>query len=690
MNILNNALITGGSGMIGQNINFGYKPSSNQLDVTCSVSINKYLKNKDISCIIHLASINLRESENNVSKAINININGTINMLKIAIDLDIPFILISTGAVFSSENSNVKFDENDNTCPNCVYGYTKCSSEKIANLYKKSIVIRTGWLFGSNQKTHYKFVENTINNLINNNEIQCSNDFYGSPTYVVDFIKKMCELIINLSYGIHNIVNDGYATGYDIAYTIATFINADKRLIISVNSENVPNSGPPRSKTEMLETIYPTNKLRHWKEALTEYINNKNESKINSKFWKNRDKCRFCKKKNLYTFFKLEETPLANHFISNPIKQETIPLDVCICNDCNHIQLIQIVDPEIQYTDYFYVSSTSETMRNHLKNSVINFTNYLNINKNDNILEIGANDGVCISHLLENGFKNIVGVDPAKNINERHNLPIICDFFGSNIFNDLKNKFNFFKLIYAFHCCAHIEDLDNVFDTIYKLLDDEGTFIMEVGYFYEVFKNRLFDTIYHEHIDYHTCTAIQNYASNKNLLLYKTQENSIQGGSIQFYFCKNNIYKRIIDVSVCQNIEKEQQIQLFNLSNLCKWKNFIIKTGNDMNYILNSLKENGKKIAGYGASAKSTTFLYQYKLTKNLLEFIIDDSIYKENFYSPGLHIPIKNINCLYVYKIDYIIILSWNFTNEIIKKLEEFRENGLRIIIPFPNITII
>jgi dTDP-4-dehydrorhamnose reductase/SAM-dependent methyltransferase len=704
MNILTNALVTGGSGMIGSNINFGYKPSSNELDITSLDSVNKYLKNKDISCIIHLASINLRESENNISKAINVNINGTINMLKIAINLDVPFILVSTGAVFSSENSNVKFDENNNTCPNCVYGYTKTSSEKVALLYKKSIIIRTGWLFGGNQKTHYKFVENTINYLITNNEVRCSNNFYGSPTYVIDFINKMCELINNLSYGIHNIVNDGYATGYDIAYEIATILNADKNLLISVNSENVPNSGPPRSKTEMLETNYPINKLRSWKEALSEYLEkyitnkiilNKNESKINynisiPKFWKNREICRFCKKKNLHVFFKLEETPLANHFISNPIKQESIPLDISICKDCSHIQLIQIVDPEIQYSNYFYVSSTSETMTNHLKNSVIDFTNYLNISKNDNILEIGANDGVCISHLLENGFKNIIGVDPAKNINERHNLPIICDFFGSNILDELKNKYNSFKLIYAFHCCAHIEDLDSIFETIYKLLDDEGTFIMEVGYFYEVFKNRLFDTIYHEHIDYHTCTAMQKFAINKNLLLYKTFENSIQGGSIQFFFCKNNIYKRPIDVSVFQNIEKEQEIQLFNLSNLYEWKNFIIKTGNDMNYILNSLKQNGKKIAGYGASAKSTTLLHQYKLTKDLLEFIIDDNIYKENFYSPGLHIPIKNFNSLQLNRIDYIVILSWNFTNEIIKKLEPFRKNGLRVIIPFPNITII
>jgi dTDP-4-dehydrorhamnose reductase/SAM-dependent methyltransferase len=696
MHILDNSLITGGSGMIGSNLHFGYKPSSSELDVTCLDSIQKYILDKKISCIIHLASTNLKESEDNIQKAINVNINGTTNMVHIAMSLDIPFILISTGAVFSSENSNIKFNENYNPCPNCNYGYTKHSSEKIALLYKKSIVIRTGWLFGGKEQKHYKFVENTINNLLTNNKVQCYENLYGSPTYVVDFIDKMCELITNLSYGINNVVNDGYATGYDIAYKIASILNIDKSLLVSVNYENA------RSKTEKLETNYPINKLRNWKESLTEYVEkyvnnqlivNKNtlfSSLSISNYWKNRETCRLCKKNNLHIFFNLEETPLANHFVSTPVQQESIPLDIGICQDCNHIQLIQIVDPEIQYTNYLYVSSTSETMTNHLKNSVIHFTNELNISKNDNILEIGANDGVCINHLLDNGYKNTIGIDPAKNINQRHNLPIICDFFGSKIFDDLKKKYNCFKLIYAFHCCAHIEDLDDVFETIYKLLEDEGTFIMEVGYFYEVFKNRSFDTIYHEHIDYHTCTAMQKFALNKNLVLYKTSENNIQGGSIQFFFCKNNKNTIYIDKSVYKNIEKEQQIELFNLNNLYEWKDFIIKTGNDMNYILNSLKQHGKKIAGYGASAKSTTLLHQYKISKNLLEFIIDDSIYKVNYFSPGLHIPIKNFKILHDYKIDYIIILSWNFTNEIIQKLKEFRKNGLRIIIPFPNITII
>jgi dTDP-4-dehydrorhamnose reductase len=702
-NILTNALISGGSGMVGSNINYGYKPTSQEMDITNSKSINSYiLKIKNISCIIHLAAMNLRESEEKQSKSIDININGTINMLSVAMKLDIPFILVSSGAVFSSNNPNMKYNEENNTNPNCIYGLTKSSSEKVALLYNKTILIRTGWLFGGHQKTHYKFVENVINNLLMNTSIRASNNFFGSPTYVIDLIEKMNEKILNLDYGIHHIVNSDNGCGYDIAIEIANIIGKPHSLIESVLCNDIPNSGPDRSKSEILETISDKNKLRIWKEALAEYIpkyldkiNYKLEKISNkdnniTKYWKNREKCRLCNSYNLNVFFNLESTPPANHFVLEPIIQPKIPLDIAICNDCKHIQLIQIVDPKYQYSNYLYVSSTSNTMIHHLENNVDYFTDFLKLSKEDNILEIGANDGVCIKYLLQKGFKNIIGIDPAENINKRHNLPIICDYFGSNILEKdiFKNKCNSYKLIYAFHCCAHIENIQDVFDTVYKLLDEDGTFIMEVGYFYEVFKNNSFDTIYHEHIDYHTCIAINNFSKNNNLILYKVRKNMIQGGSIQFFFSKN--LKKNIEQSVLDTIETEKEIRLHNIKTLNKFKTNVLRCGKDINYILNSLYSYGKKIAGYGASAKSTTFLHQFKLSGKLFDFIIDDSIYKQNYYSPGLHIPIKPFDILETEKIDYILILSWNFADDLIKKLEPYIENGIRIIIPFPQIKII
>jgi dTDP-4-dehydrorhamnose reductase len=270
MNILNNAIITGGTGMVGNYIDFGIKPTSIEMDITDILSIHKYISShSNISCIIHLVALNLRDCEKNYSNAIKVNIEGTINMLSVAKEKNIPFIYISTGAVFSSKQKNVSFDEDTVTNPNSMYGITKDIAEKISLLYKKTIIIRTGWLFGGHQKTHFKFVETVINNLITNTIIYASNDFYGSPTYVKDFIERLKVIILNLDYRIHHIINDGIANGFDIANEIANILNKDPSLIKSVSSKEIPNSGPERSKSEILNSKY---KLRSWKTSLNEYV----------------------------------------------------------------------------------------------------------------------------------------------------------------------------------------------------------------------------------------------------------------------------------------------------------------------------------------------------------------------------------------------------------------------------------
>jgi hypothetical protein len=203
-----------------------------------------------------------------------------------------------------------------------------------------------------------------------------------------------------------------------------------------------------------------------------------------------------------------------------------------------------------------------------------------------------------------------------------------------------------------------------------------------------VFRTKQFDVIYHEHIDYHTGTAIEIFAKSNGLYLFDIVENSIQGGSIQFYFAKNK--NTTIKDSVKAAIEKEAKIELFNKAILNKWQYSIEKICVDMNHIINSFVNSGKKIAAYGASAKSTTFLHQLKISRHIIKYIVDDNIYKQNFYSPGLNIPVKSSDALSSDRVDYIVILSCNFADEIVERLDIYRKTGLRIIIPFPEIKII
>ncbi len=698
--LFSNALIFGGSGMIGSHFDFGIKPSSMEVNIINLKSIEMYIDKLDhpISCIINLVALNLRDSEKDLLKTIDININGTTNLLNISKKLNVPYILLSSGAVFSSKCNTKIFTENTETNPNCVYGYTKSAAEKISLLYEKTIIIRTGWVFGGSQKTHYKFVEHFINNFLTNTKMYANNNFFGSPTYVIDIIEKIKYLISNNIYGIHHIVNSDIASGYDVAVEIARLMQKNTDLIVSVSHDMIPNAGPKRSLSEILESNYEINKLRNWKIALKEYLlvylKNKTNFQIvihdtiENSIWKNRETCRLCNSIGLNIFFKLNPTPQANHFVKKPIHQEKIPLDICICNHCNHIQLLQILNPSFQYSNYLYITSANEIMVNHILNNIQLFLSRFIIEKTDHILEIGANDGTGIKYLIENGFMNSIGIDPAKNLNDIHSLPIICDYFNSSIFKYKNIHKNTFKLIYGFHCCAHIENIQDVFYTIYDLLTDDGIFIMEVGYFYEVYKNNLFDTIYHEHIDYHTCKSMQFFCMKNNLTLFDVKSNKIQSGSIQFYISKNK------NITICKNvnyfIQQEENIKLFDILNLYNWKNQILFNSRDLKYLLDTLINEGKSIIGYGASAKSTTFMHQFNLSSNIIKYIIDDSYLKQNLFTPGYNIPIVSIDILNIEKFDYLIILSWNFLDHILIKIKEYRKNGLRVIIPFPCISII
>lgn len=695
--MLDSILIIGKSGMVGSNIDFGLFSSHNEFDITNLESMQKFVSDKKITGILHLAATNLRESEEFPQKAIDVNVIGTINVCSLAKQLNIPLIYISSGAVFSSDIEDSIFDENSIPKPTTIYGKTKYAGEKIVSLYSKSLIVRTGWLFGGTQSTHNKFVETTINTFIMKKQIRASTNFWGSPTYVKDLIQELKNLIITNKTGILHIVNSDYGTGYDIAEEIANIMNISHDMIIQTKSNNVPNAGPYRGKTEKLTSH--TYRLRNWREALREYVFD--YTKMDSQnlvtfkqenIWSRRTKCRLCNATKLYEFISLPATPPANHFVKQRNKQECIPLSVSKCSKCNHFQLMQKIDSVFLFSNYPYISSTSFTMTKHLKDSIMNIVYKLNILKTDTILEFGSNDGTCLNELYENKYLNILGIDPAENILNTYynkNISVICDFFGKESLDKIYKYYNKFKLIYAFHCCAHIEDIRSVFETVNIVLEDTGYFVFEVGYFLDVFNKKTFDVIYHEHIDYHTVTAMTKFAKNMNFTIHNVEKYDIQGGSIRFYLQKKHNDEEIFE-SVQKQIEIEKSINLFDESKLSSWSFSIKQIGFDIKNILIGLKNANSIIVGYGAPAKVTTFLYTFEISTNLIEYIIDDNPLKQNMFTPGLHIPIKSLNNIYSNKVNYIIVFAWNFADEIIQKLQFFRDKGGRIIVPYPEIKIV
>ena len=219
------------------------------------------------------------------------------------------------------------------------------------------------------------------------------------------------------------------------------------------------------------------------------------------------------------------------------IVEDAFPLQVNFCNQCTHLQLSHVVSPEILFRDYVYVSGTSPVMVKHLKEYAEQAVEYTRLRKGELVFEFGSNDGTLLGHFKELGY-SVLGMDPATNLAQdatARGLPTIAEFFGSQSAAEVVTKHGKARLICSNHCCAHIDDLRGVIKGVCELLAPDGVWIFEVGYLLSVFHNNLFDTIYHEHVDFHSVLPIQKVCAVFGLKLINAEVNHIQGGSLRCF-----------------------------------------------------------------------------------------------------------------------------------------------------------
>ena len=238
--------------------------------------------------------------------------------------------------------------------------------------------------------------------------------------------------------------------------------------------------------------------------------------------------------------------------------------------------------------------------------------------------------------------------------------------------------------------CAHVNDLNDFFKGVKNLLDEKGIFVFEVSYLGSVIKKKTFDTIYHEHADYHSLSPLVNFVKKFQLEIFDFKIVKAQGGSIRVYVGhKNKQKKKYKKINKQINFEKNN-LQLFKSSSFKIFEKKIILVKKELNKLLYNLKKNNKTIIGYGAAAKTTTLLNYFNINKDTINFIVDDNLLKQNKFTPGTHIPIKASDYIYKTNVDYIIILAWNYSSHIISLHKNFKKKGGKFIIPFPQIKII
>ena len=409
-----------------------------------------------------------------------------------------------------------------------------------------------------------------------------------------------------------------------------------------------------------------------------------------------RTDCRLCGSQQLTQLFSLGATPLANEFVPEQERdqpQDRFPLNVHLCRDCSHVQLLDIVDPERLFRHYVYVSSTSPVFVDHFRRYAAAMQELTAMPPNSFVAEIGSNDGTLLRFFKDAGMRAL-GIDPAEAIAAeatRNGIETLPEFFDARLARRVMTTHGAATLIVANNVFAHADDLHGIAEGVAQWLAPDGLFVFEVSYLVDVVEKTLFDTIYHEHLSYHTVKPLVGFFERHGLTLVGALRVDSHGGSLRGIVARQGSrrWTRMPDVEV--RIAEEARLGLHGPEAFRAFFENIQHRKRELTQLLARLKGQGQRIAGFGAPAKATTLMHHFGLGPETLDYIIDDSPWKQGLLTPGHHLPVVPSSWLYdpTHRPDAVLILAWNFAGPIMDKHRAFREAGGRFIVPLPNVEV-
>ena len=407
-------------------------------------------------------------------------------------------------------------------------------------------------------------------------------------------------------------------------------------------------------------------------------------------------KCIICNNKNLYEYLNFGKVALAGSFLKNKSQfqeEKKFQLSVGICSKCKGSQITKNINENTLFNDYFYSSSKINTLVEHFKKFSKEIIKKYYLKDKTNFLEIGCNDGVLIRNLNKYKFKNLIGIDPAKNITKKLKLKkirVINDFFNYKKALKLEKKFGKFNVIVANNVFAHSHKIRNITKGISKILDQNGAFIFEVHNSKNIILNNQFDMIYHEHVLYYTLTSIKNLLNQFDLKIFDIKFVPTHGGSMRIYSTHKLNYKFKTLDKVKEVLRSENNNNLNKLSKYYRFNREVLLLKTKIHNYIKTLKDKGLKISGYGASGRANTVL-QFCGISSYIDFMIDDSSFKQGNYTPGTHLKIYSSKVLQKKnKPDIVIIFAWSFAKEIKSKNKVFLQNGGKFLAILPKIRFI
>jgi len=405
-------------------------------------------------------------------------------------------------------------------------------------------------------------------------------------------------------------------------------------------------------------------------------------------------KCRACHAPGLFPALDLGCLPLANSLLSKDQltePEDRFALELYLCRECALVQIGETVPPERLFRNYVYASSFSETMLSHAQELTRRLARERGLGAGSTVVEIASNDGYLLQYYKALGI-GVLGIEPAENIaqiaEETRGIPTVVDFFGPELAARLAGAGQQADVIHAHNVFAHVPDPGSLIEGCRQLLRPDGLVLIEAPYVRELVEKIEFDTIYHEHFSYFSLTAADRIVRARNMIVSDVELVPIHGGSLRLFITHAGAAPqspRVIDM-----LEDEAACGLAAPEYFADFASTVKNLQQDLTGLLRTLKDQGHSIAAYGASAKGSTLMNAFGIDGRLIDFVVDRSPLKQGKYTPGNHLPILSPDALMEHRPDDVLLLTWNFADEILNQQHAYREAGGRFIIPLPDLQVV
>lgn len=613
-------------------------PTSEEFNLTdCSLYKHPW---REFDVVINAAAIkDNRKIEQDPSEALKVNIIGAAIAAGMCAKNGIRYVYISTDYIYKGDRGNYK--ETDEILPFNLYSWTKLGGECSARAVKNHLIIRTS--FGANQ-FEYK---------------EAFSDKWVSKEYVDKIAPMILEAAMSPLTGVLN-------------------VGTERKTIYQYASQRSQVKPVKLSDTSHLTPYDNSFNLQKWQDY-----------KSNNPTAKPHTKCRVCRSEKLTKYLDLGLMPLANNLEISSVRareKERFPLQVMFCEDCGLSQLSVVVDPVKMFSYYTYRSSVNAGYVKHCVEMAQDLKEKFALTTDSMVVDIAGNDGALLKEFQKEIGCQVLNIEPASNlaaIAEAQGIRTIADFWP------LKGALTLCAaVITATNVFAHVDDVRAFLTAIPEHLNQEGVLILEFPYLIDFINNMEFDTVYFEHLSYMSILPLHKLCGMVGLKIIDVEHQAIHGGSVRVTIANESSLHKV-ENSVFWFLQEENEKGFQNIGVYKKWAIDVRKAVQDFGSKVLALKKQGFKIAAFAASAKGVTLLNCCGIGTDIIDYICDETPEKISKFSPGTGIPIVHPQKLKSNPPDYLIILSWNFSDAIIEKAENQGYSG-RFIIPIPSFQII